>query len=152
MDSQNIKQKLFTCCKTIIETRIANSRSAMNDAQNSANTEEKSSAGDKYETSRAMGHLNRDLNAKQMAEALDTLNILNGLDVSTIHTKVQAGSVVVTTNGNYFIAVSAGTIKINEQHFFAISPITPIGQVLLNSKVGDIVDFNGKKITITEIF
>jgi hypothetical protein len=39
----------------------------MESAQQSANSEEKSSAGDKYETSRAMGHLEKDMHARQLA-------------------------------------------------------------------------------------
>src|SRR5665811_379907 len=51
----------------IIEQRISSSYHAMENAQAAANEEEKSSAGDKYETGRAMNHLEKDMHARQLS-------------------------------------------------------------------------------------
>jgi hypothetical protein len=56
------KIRLFEHCKNEIERRVANFEYAMMDAQASANSEDKSSAGDKYETGRAMSQIARDMN------------------------------------------------------------------------------------------
>ena len=45
----------------MIKQRIAAATLAIENAQSAANAEEKSSAGDKYETSRAMSHLEKDM-------------------------------------------------------------------------------------------
>ena len=51
--------KLKNFALDLIGQRMTTAKEAMQQAQESANSEEKSSAGDKYETGRAMGHLQR---------------------------------------------------------------------------------------------
>ncbi len=58
------KEKLKDEAISIVQNRINSAATAMANAQESANSNDKSSAGDKYETSRAMGQLDRDMNAK----------------------------------------------------------------------------------------
>ena len=60
----SIKNKLLQHCKELIEARLKNAEDAMNRAQESANDNEKSSAGDKFETGRAMGHLEKEMYAR----------------------------------------------------------------------------------------
>ena len=49
-----IKFRLHAACQTFIEQRMAAAAQAMQAAQESANSDTKSSAGDKYETGREM--------------------------------------------------------------------------------------------------
>ncbi|MDB5240215.1 MAG: hypothetical protein JWP57_840, partial [Spirosoma sp.] len=48
-----LKQALHARCRHYVQQRIDTARQAMEAAQESANSESKSSAGDKYETGRA---------------------------------------------------------------------------------------------------
>src|SRR6478609_11532726 len=66
----SLRQKLFNACVEYVNLRIDTSKQAMADAQESANAEEKSSAGDKYETGRAMMQIERDKAAQQLHEAI----------------------------------------------------------------------------------
>ena len=59
-----MKATILIYVKNYLDQRMQTSLDAMNAAQESANGESKSSAGDKYETSRAMGHLDRDMHAR----------------------------------------------------------------------------------------
>ena len=95
MEKLKIKEALWNQCKIIIENRIDIAKSAMENAQKAANGEEKSTAGDKYDTSRAMGHIDRDMNAVQVSQAVDTLNILKGVEIASIHTKAKSGTVIL---------------------------------------------------------
>ena len=64
---------------------------------------------------------------------------------------VVLGSLVKTSKGNYFLAVSAGKFE-NESHsIYCISGGTPIGRLLLGKSIGDVVSFNGDKIRISEV-
>ena len=63
-----LKEQLWVQCQKIVEHRLATAQQAMDAAQQSANQEEKSSAGDKYETGRAMAQLERDKAATQVEE------------------------------------------------------------------------------------
>jgi hypothetical protein len=66
----DIKIKLYQYCVEFIDKRIAGAREAIQIAQDSANEETKSSAGDKYETGRAMAQLEIEKNTTQLEEAL----------------------------------------------------------------------------------
>ena len=59
-----------------VHERIAATQEAIYTAQLSANEETKSSAGDKYETGRAMAQLEIEKNTAQLAEALKLKQML----------------------------------------------------------------------------
>jgi transcription elongation GreA/GreB family factor len=149
--NKGLKQQLYNLCLEALNTRIEVAKKAMEDAQNSANEEGKSSMGDKYETARAMGQIVRDMNAKQLNEALKELTTLKLINPETQQTVIQAGSIVVTSGGNYFIAVSAGMLKVDGKTWVALSPATPLAQVMLNKRVGDTFEFRGKKEAVLEV-
>ncbi|HMC85967.1 MAG TPA: hypothetical protein VKI61_10590 [Chitinophagaceae bacterium] len=60
------KNNLKQFCQLTIEQRIAAAKEIIQNVQEAANNEEKSSAGDKYETGRAMGHLQKDMHSRQL--------------------------------------------------------------------------------------
>ena len=69
-----------------------------------------------------------------------------------LHTKMGAtGSIVHTTNGNFYIAVSAGNIIVDDKKYYIISPSSPIGMQLKGKKEGDICMMNGKSFTVIEV-
>jgi hypothetical protein len=65
----NLKKDLYTLCVNYAKTRIETAKQAIDDAQQSANEETKSSAGDKYETGREMMQQETDRNQAQLNEA-----------------------------------------------------------------------------------
>ncbi len=65
---ESIKTRLLALCHNYVDQRITNSKQAMDDAQAAANEEGKSSAGDKYETGRAMAQIERDKAAQQLCK------------------------------------------------------------------------------------
>ena len=70
MKNNSLKEKLLTLCTQYVEEKINICTEAMRNAQDAANEEDKSSAGDKYETGRAMMQIERDNAAVQLDEAL----------------------------------------------------------------------------------
>lgn len=122
------------------------------DARDSAQQEGKSSAGDKYETGRAMMHLEEEKYGQQLMNANRVRNLLNAINPASTSEKVRLGSVVITTLGNYFISISAGRIPVGEQKYFAISPQAPLAQELWGKQAGDTVMFNDKPVLIQEVF
>ncbi len=138
-----LKRKLLANCREIIEQRIRIARNAMNEAQDAANTELKSSAGDKYETGRAMMLIESENHAIQLSEALQVKKVLEQIRVDKKLNQVQTGSLVVTTNGNFFVAIGVGKIMIDDNSIFAVSPSSPIGMKLKNLQKDEAIDFNG---------
>jgi len=69
-----IKKKLYDHCVNCINDKIAAIDDEMRSIQSSANEETKSSAGDRYETSRAMMMLEKEKFASQMEEIVECAN------------------------------------------------------------------------------
>lgn len=145
------KQEVISACREKLLERIKTAEEAMKRAQEAANGEEKSSAGDKYETSRAMGQLDRDMNARQLAEAKKELDILQKFDTAIPFTVAVPGAVIVTSEANYFMGAGLGVLKGSDFTFVAISPQAPISKLFAGKKENETVLFNGKQITIKQI-
>lgn len=148
----DFKIQLFEHCKIEIEKRINSYTAAMLDAQESANSEDKSSAGDKYETGRAMSHIARDMHAKQLQAAkTDLLNLMQ-INTSIVCTKAQKGALILTSNQQLvFIATSVGLIDFEGYKIAVVSQAAPIAQTLLNKIKGNEVVIAGKKVTLQNI-
>lgn len=145
------KQEVVNICREKLLERIKTAEDAMKRAQEAANGEEKSSAGDKYETSRAMGQLDRDMNARQLAEAKKELEILQKFDLLITHTTAAPGSLIITAEANYFIGAGLGVLKGSDFTFIAVSPQAPISKLFAGKKEKEMVLFNGKQLTIKKI-
>lgn len=148
----NIKESLYKRCEESVENRLQSIQNTIAEIQESLLSETKSSAGDKHETGRAMLQLEREKAGKQLAEAIKLKETLSKIDITNTSKNVCLGSVVYTTQANYFISISAGKLTVENTGFFAISPYTPIGQLLLSKQVDDEVIFRNQPIIIESVF
>jgi transcription elongation GreA/GreB family factor len=146
-----MKQKLLEKVKEIIESRMQTSFEAMEAAKNSANEEGKSSAGDKYETARAMGQLDREMNGRMYEQARQERLSLDKIDPESVFTKVAFVALVETTMGYFFVSIGAGIIDLEAKKFMTISPQAPIGQLIMGKTTNETFDFRGKTHKITLI-
>lgn len=146
------KKRLHQYCIAIIQQRIMAIVKAMENAQAAANSEEKSSAGDKYETSRAMSHLEKDMHARQLAANQNELAALLAVDCNKLHASVTAGSIVTFNAFLFFIAAGLGKISFEGDTVYLLSPNAPVAKSLLNKVTGDRITFNNKEIIIEDIF
>ena len=146
-----ISQTLLSRCHSFIDERIATAKAAIQMAQNSANEETKSSAGDKYETGRAMAQLEIEKSSVQLAEAVKQKQVLDHMKLEADTKVVRLGSLVFTSQGIYFVAIPAGKMAIDEITYYAISPASPIGTILMGLKAGASMTFNKKEIVIEKI-
>lgn len=147
----NIKQQLYKRCEDFLNQRFKVVQETIADLQNSLQSETKNSAGDKHETGRAMLQLEREKAGNQLAEIQKLQEAFQKINSQSKHTRVALGSVVKTTQSHYFIAISAGEIVIDDTVFYAISPVTPIAQLLLSKQVGNEITFRETSFTIKEI-
>ena len=146
------KQQLWEKCNNEVAKRISSIQQAMQNAQAAANDETKSSAGDKYETGRAMMHLEKEKLSTQLSEALKMKKALDQINPDKAEAEVKLGSVVITPMAQYFLSVSVGQIKWEGKTWFAISPASPIGQQMLGKKAGETFSFGGRNFKINEVF
>lgn len=146
-----IKQHLYNQCFEFVENRLQTIQHTINEIQKSLTTETKSSAGDKHETGRAMLQLEREKAGHQLAEIDKVKAALSKIDLDKSSKTIGLGSVVYTTQHNYFIAISAGKLKVKNDLFYAISPNTPIGKLLMGKTVNDGIVFSEQVFSIVEV-
>ncbi|RZL31464.1 MAG: 3-oxoacyl-ACP synthase [Pedobacter sp.] len=148
---EGTKLALYELCLKFVEQRIATAKTALQQAREASNDDTKSSAGDKYETSREMAQQDIDRNKRLLMDAEENQRQLTLIKDLPITEAVRNGSLVYTDNGNFFLSISAGQLTLNGETFFAVSAVSPIGKVFLGKKVGEKIDFNGKKYLLKEV-
>jgi transcription elongation GreA/GreB family factor len=145
-----LKQQLIDHCRAFATTRIEEARKNITTLQSSANEEMKSSVGDKYETGRAMIQIEIGNLAVQLAESQKMLKAIETIKDHPAD-RVHPGAVVFTSQGNYFIAISAGLVTIENENYVTVSAISPIGAKLSGLKAGDAFVFNKKDVKVLKV-
>lgn len=145
------KKAVFASVQKEIQQRIATIQAAFDDLNAAVTSDTKSSAGDKHETGIAMAQLEQEKLSQQLANALELRSTLAQINPEAMHTTVQFGSLVQTSNGAFFISVGIGNIGKGGEILFCISAATPMGKILLGKKQGDSIEFNGNLIQIEQI-
>jgi transcription elongation GreA/GreB family factor len=138
-------------CIDCIQKRINEAKQAIEDAQYAAIEETKSSAGDKYETGREMMQQETDRNQGQLNEANKLMVALSRINYNMTSSVAEAGSLVVTNNGSFFVAISAGNFEIDGKIFFVVSPASPVGNKLIGRKAGEEFSLNGRNYKIASV-
>lgn len=149
--AEEIKARLYQLCEEYINQRIETSRRAITEIQTSANEETKSSAGDKYETGRAMAQLEVEKNSHQLAEAMKLKHALAQIHVDQKPSCVQPGAFVITDRAALFIAISLGKVLMEGKTYLVIGANAPLAIQLMGSKVGDTRIFNDQSYTVKEL-
>ncbi|WP_100613823.1 3-oxoacyl-ACP synthase [Confluentibacter citreus] len=147
-----LKEALYNQCLNFIENRFQTIQNTINDIQKSLLSETKSSAGDKHETGRAMLQLEREKAGNQLADIQKLKESFSKIDISKTSETIGLGSLVMTSQNNYFISISAGEFTVENDTYYAISSSTPIGQLLLGKSVGDEIVFREQKFKIESVF
>ncbi|WP_423147975.1 3-oxoacyl-ACP synthase [Rubrolithibacter danxiaensis] len=147
-----IKEKLYRHCLKYIEDRISTAENAIISAQEASKDDTKSSAGDKYETTREMMQQEISRNQVQLLEAKKLHHALLQISPENTSKTIQAGSLIYTSNGNFYFAISAGQVRIENELFFAIAPTSPIGFKFKGRTAGNVVAFNGREFLIKAIY
>jgi hypothetical protein len=148
----DLKKKLLDHCKTVLTKRIESAKKAMEQSQEAANSEGKSSAGDKYETSRAMGQLDRDMNARQLEEAQRDLAFVNSIQADSVFNSVQIGSVAITEKNYFFISIGLGTTTADNKDIILLSAASPVAKMMEGKKAGESFIQNGQSIRIVDVY
>jgi len=131
--------------------RITRLKTEIKKTQASANEETKSSAGDKYETGRAMAQLEIEKNTTQLREAERLQCMLQAIHLDLVSEIIIPGSLVVTSKGVFYISISIGLTEIDKKQYFIIAPDSPIGKLFMGKKEGDVVSWNNNKYEIQTI-
>lgn len=146
------KTKLKDHGLQLLRQRIATAETAMSQAQEAANAEEKSSSGDKYETGRAMGQLTKEMYGRQLAEYAKDLKALRSIAVDSICDQGGPGALIRGKGIAFFMSAGLGKQQIDGLTVLFVSPMAPLARTLQGKKPGDAVAFNGTIVLIEDIY
>lgn len=143
---------MHIACSAYVQQRINQARAGMAAAQESSNTETKSSAGDKYETGRAMAQQERDRHAVQLHEAQQMLDALQRINSDLFCNTVRLGALAQTTLGLFYVSIGAGKLcTVEGQDFVAVSLAAPVVVALSGRRVGEEIVFNGRVVRVLSV-
>jgi hypothetical protein len=131
--------------------RIAELNQYQKDLSDSLQSESKSTAGDKHDTSRAMIHLEQEKLQHQYQELNYQFQRLKEISVLKALDSVSFGALVETETDLFLLGASLGKKIVNGRIIYCIGMEAPISQSILNKRVGDNLFFNGKVSEIKSI-
>ena len=137
------KKEVIAACNHVLDERTTRLNEAMAASREAANSETKSSAGDKYETTRELMQAEMERLSHQLAEVSKLKEALYQAEMAVPGEEISIGSTVKTNRGTYFLAAGLGKIIVDAEDVYVISTASPIGQLLVGKKVGEEIVFNG---------
>ena len=143
-----IKKALQAELHSKIEMQIASYSKAIASIEESKLSETKSSAGDKYETGRAMMQMEQDKLTAQLVSLELIKTKINQISPKQKCDQGMLGAIVITDTGSYYLSVSLGKITIAAGKYYTISPEAPLSILLMGKKVGDRVVFRNRQIEV----
>lgn len=146
MNYLSTKQQLLNACFQFVENKHQTISKSIASNKKDLFSETKSSAGDKHETGRAMIQLEMEKAGQQLAEVQLMQDVLKKIGIEKETEIVCLGSLVATTKGTYFLAISVGKITLEQYDYFVVSAQSPIGKQLLGQKVTAVIPFNQAEI------
>ena len=109
MDTKLLKPRLKEHCIKVLEERLATLEQEIALIVEDLAEDNKSSAGDKFETSREMANIERQKLADQLEQNNKSLGYLRNLKYRAKDT-VEAGALVETDSALIYVAVSLGIV------------------------------------------
>lgn len=146
------KEKIRLECFNLLNQKIGSVQNMLDDLTQSLNNETKSAVGDKHETTRVMMQLEQEKIQKQLGELHNQKNSLEKLPLTQTNTKIINGSLVETNRGFIYISIGIGKIMIGNEHVFAISSNSPLGNKLLGLNINNSIEMNGLEYIIANIY
>lgn len=149
---KQFKDQILKKCKELVDEKLNKLFYALEELNESAETESKSTAGDKHETGRAMIQLEQEKIGKQIQEWEIQKQNLEKIDLCKDAKRIALGSLIETDKGLFFLAVNLGRIKINEQEVMVISTQSPLGKLMMNHQLNEILNYLNTSYSIKNFY
>ena len=148
---KSFKQHIISTCQRFLEDKMRSLNTIIKEVSESSNSESKSSAGDKHETSKAMMQLEIEKLGMQLKEAEGQLAEFEKINFYKNFKTIEQGSLVETNKGYFLIASSIGKITVDNKTVFVISSKSPLGILMLNHSGGYVFSLNAISYQIVSI-
>ncbi len=148
---QTLKVELYQYLLSAIQDKITGLENNLAAIKESISNETKSTAGDKYETARAMLHIEQGNLMQQLSNAYQQKNELSIIDIQNQSQVAKQGSLIFTSNGNFFIAIAYGNVQIANNTIIVLSAQSPLGKLFMGKRNQETIVFNNNNFLINEI-
>ncbi|MCT4673175.1 MAG: hypothetical protein N4A37_08040 [Prolixibacteraceae bacterium] len=146
----SIKEEFGRLVLSKIKEQIDLCKKGVEDLKDALVNDTKSSAGDKYETSRE--RISSDLNRLelQLIQYQKSYTFASKINMEP-KDRVEVGSLVLTNDGVYLFFLPLGKVECENGPFYSLSITSPIGQLFKNKEVGAEVTFQGRQYKILDV-
>ncbi len=146
-----LKRKLHEICLGLAQEKIDVCNAVLQKIDEAKASDTKSSAGDKFETSREMLQGEEDRITNTLSNAIFLKKSLNQIDSEKASSIVEPGALVIGSQQSYYISVGLGKIELEDKKYWAISMASPIAKEIRGKAKGSTFKFNGTHHTIEDI-
>jgi hypothetical protein len=98
-----------------------------------------------------MGQIDRDMNAAQLAQALEEYRFFENIPI-TLHQQVLPGAIIELSSGIFFAALGLGQTVVDHTTVLAISCKSPLFEQMKLKKRGDTVVFRNQELQILDVY
>lgn len=145
------KKEVHDYCVQWVEKKVTYIQQLIAELKNGAESDSKSSAGDKHETARAMMQLEQEKLMKQLQMMLMNKDFLQRMNTNEKSQVVKSGSLVKTDSSIFYVSVALGNLEYNQQQIVVLSSTAPIIQSMKGLRIGDTFSYNKMTYTIRHI-
>lgn len=145
-----VKEQLLELCNRHVNKRIKDYKNEIDLIKESIESNDKVS-NDPDDSGNSKLHEDLEKNLGYLNDAFKSKEALSLIRPNATNTTIVLGSIVITDSLNFFISTSVGKLDVNGDIYFAISLLSPIGQLLKSKTSGDSFNFNQTYYTIIKI-
>ena len=146
------KKEVLDAFLTQLSKRISDIEQNLLNIEQSKAQETKSSAGDKFETGRAMLQAEEDKLFGQLNRNKDLLLKLKVIMQSNLtSSSIREGSLVFSDKQVFFLGLGLGKVVCSGKQVFSVSSEAPLAKKLYGKSVGDSFEINGQEYKIAII-
>ncbi len=148
------RQEIIAVCQALLDEKSATLMASYKWLSDSANVEQKSTAGDKHDTAKAMVHLEQEKLGQQLALLNQQKQLLNQIKSKTFNStqaKIELGSILHTQNGLLFISTYLPSFTCQGISVQPISLQSPLIQSFVKQFPKPVIVFQGKTYEWTHI-
>ena len=146
------KKRVHQRYQQIVQDRIDVFRDMITALSEDSKNDAKGSAGDKHETALSMMHIEQEKLTVKLREVIDQKAVLDKIARSeNTSGKISLGS-LAEANGKYFyLSAALPKIIIDDKTIFALSPQSPLGNLMIGKCAGDELTANGTNYLIARV-
>jgi len=148
----DLKFTLLNHCFSVKKEQIEELNASLASIKDAVESNDKSSAGDKHETSRENANQTLLIYGAQRKKAMDDLMLLQMIKPDVIHYKVQTGAVVVMNDLVLYIAEMSDRLTIDNVVFNIVPPNGPLLKEINGRGAGHTFTFNNRNYQIISVF